>query len=79
MGSRADALAHAAVLRGDPDYVNDAFDRYAAVGRRDVHELAGQVLQAERLSVVHVVPAEGQENSQAGAAVEGEADGEGKS
>jgi zinc protease len=57
MASRADAFAHAAVLRDDPAYVNDAFSRYAAVGREAVRDLAVEVLRTDRLSVVHVVPA----------------------
>ncbi|WP_420633709.1 M16 family metallopeptidase [Candidatus Palauibacter sp.] len=55
-GDRADALAHAAVLRGDPHYVNDAFTRYGAVSRQDVDRVARAVLDPRRLTVVHVVP-----------------------
>ncbi len=57
VGPRADALAHAAVLRGDPAYVNEAFGRYDSVSRRAVHELAAEVLSARRRTVVAVVPA----------------------
>ncbi len=71
VGSRADAFAQAAVLREDPAYVNEAFSRYAAVGRKAVHGLADEVLRAERLSVVHVVPAENEGFAETGE--EGEA------
>ena len=57
-GDRADAVAHAAVLRDDPDYVNRAFDRYRAVERRDVLEVADATLRPERRAVLHVVPRE---------------------
>lgn len=55
-GERADAIAHAAVLRGDPGYVNDAFARYGAIGRGDVARVAREVLDRRRLTVLHVVP-----------------------
>ena len=55
-GDRADAIAHAAVLRGDPNYVNDAFARYGAIGRPDVERVARDVLDPRRLTVVHVLP-----------------------
>ncbi len=58
-GSRADALAHAAVLRGDPRYVNDALGRYAAVSRDAVHGMARTVLDPRRLTALHVVPEAG--------------------
>lgn len=57
VGDRADALAHAAVLRDDPELVNRIFDRYAAVERPDADEMARRVLRPERLTVLHVVPA----------------------
>ena len=58
-GDRADAIAHAAVLRGDAGYLNDAFARYGAVGRRDVERVARTVLDPDGLTVLHVVPGEG--------------------
>ncbi|WP_420447088.1 M16 family metallopeptidase [Candidatus Palauibacter sp.] len=58
-GDRADAIAHAAVLRGDAGYVNDAFTRYGAVTRRDVERVARTVLDPRGLTVLHVVPEEG--------------------
>lgn len=58
-GDRADAIAHAAVLRGDPGYVNDAFSRYGAVTRRDVERVARAVFDPDGLTVLQVVPDEG--------------------
>jgi predicted Zn-dependent peptidase len=58
VGGRASALAHAAVLRGDPEYVNDSFDRYGAVQPADLGALASRILAADRRTVVEVVPRE---------------------
>lgn len=58
VGRRADAFAHAAVLRDDPGYVNRAFGRYEAVGTDDLARLGERVLGDERLTVVRVVPEE---------------------
>jgi len=55
-GERADAIAHAAVLRGDPAYVNEAFDLYAALDRAGVEAVAAEIFAPERLTAVHVVP-----------------------
>jgi len=55
-GERSDAIAHAAVLRGDPAYVNDAFAIYAGLEREEVEALARDVLVVDRLTAVHVVP-----------------------
>ncbi len=59
VGDRADAFAHAAVLRDDPAYVNRAFDRYASVDTSAAAEVASSVLRDERLTVVRVVPRAG--------------------
>jgi len=59
VGQRADALAHAAVLKDRPQYVNEVFDRYREVDRETVRRLAGEVLVPERLTVVQVVPEAG--------------------
>jgi zinc protease len=59
VGDRADAFAHAAVLRDDADYVNTAFDRYASLTGDDVTAIADEVLRPERLTTVHVVPQAG--------------------
>ena len=58
VGGRASALAHAAVLRGDPEYVNASFGRYGAVEAGDLRDLASSLLADERRTVVHVVPSE---------------------
>ncbi len=56
LGDRADAIAHAAVLRGDASYVNRAFDLYAGLEAADIEGVAAEVLDADRLTVVQVVP-----------------------
>ena len=56
VGGRADAFAHAAVLRDEPGYVNEVFERYDRVGREEVDRLAREVLRPERLTVTRVVP-----------------------
>ncbi|MDT8436704.1 MAG: pitrilysin family protein [Gemmatimonadota bacterium] len=53
---RADALAHAAVLRGDPDYLNEVFARYDAVSADDVARVSHDILAAGGPAAVHVVP-----------------------
>ncbi|WP_420441581.1 M16 family metallopeptidase [Candidatus Palauibacter sp.] len=64
-GDRADAIAHAAVLRGDAGYVNDAFARYGAVARPDVERVAHTVFDPRGLTVLHVVPEEGADGADA--------------
>ncbi|UCG75009.1 MAG: insulinase family protein [Gemmatimonadota bacterium] len=59
VGERADAFAHAAVLRGDPGYVNDAFGRYRAVTTEGCERLAGELFTSRRRVVLHVVPEQG--------------------
>ncbi len=56
VGGRADAFAHAAVLRDEPGYVNEVFGRYDSVGPGEVDRLARQVLRPGRLTVTRVVP-----------------------
>lgn len=58
VGGRASALAHAAVLRGEPDYVNESFDRYGEVRTGDLREIAARLLSVEGRTVVDVVPGE---------------------
>jgi len=53
---RSDAFAHAAVLRDDPSYVNEAFSAYGAVDRGAIEAVAREVLTTERSTVLHVVP-----------------------
>ena len=50
-------IAHSVTLRGDAGYVNQCFERYAAVKEVDVRVLAEQLLQPDRRTVVHVSPA----------------------
>ena len=57
-GDRADFLAHAAVLRDDPHYLNDAFSHYSLVDAAMVEEIAESVVDEDRLTVLHVVPEE---------------------
>jgi len=59
LGERADFLAHAAVLRGDPEYVNEAFGRYAAVDADAIGRVLAEVLRPEGRTVVRVVPRAG--------------------
>ncbi len=62
IGGRADAFAHAAVLRGEPGYVNDAFARYREVSLKGCAGLASEIFDDTRLVALHVVPAtEGEE------------------
>ncbi|MCZ6478230.1 MAG: pitrilysin family protein [Gemmatimonadetes bacterium] len=58
VGERADAFAHAAVLKGDPGYVNEAFSRYRGITRDDCASLAEGLLGSDERIVLHVVPAE---------------------
>ncbi|MBK5097956.1 MAG: insulinase family protein, partial [Gemmatimonadetes bacterium] len=53
---RADLLAHAAVLRGDPDYINQVFERYEQMPPDEVALSARTLLDPARRSVVHIVP-----------------------
>lgn len=65
VGDRADALAHAAVLRDDPDLVNRIFERYAAVERPEAEAMARRILRRDRLTVLHVVPGSGADEEMA--------------
>ena len=53
---RADLLAHAAVLRGDPDYINQVFERYEEMRLDEVAQSARTLLDPARSTVVHIVP-----------------------
>jgi predicted Zn-dependent peptidase len=66
VGGRADALAHAAVLRGDPAYVNSVLRRYAAVSAPQVAALAAGLLGDDRRTTVHVVPREREATTETG-------------
>ena len=56
VGERADAFAHAAVLRGDADYVNQAFGRYRSVSLEDCAALSDELFESDRRVVLHVLP-----------------------
>lgn len=56
---RADLIAHAAVYRDDPSYVNSVFDRYASVDEAAVAEVADRVLDPDDGTSLHVVPESG--------------------
>jgi len=58
VGGRAGSLAHAAVLRGDPEYVHASFGRYASLSATEVGDLAASLLVESRRTVVHVEPRE---------------------
>jgi zinc protease len=56
VGGRASFLAHAAVLRREPEYLNRVFDRYGAVSADAITDLSTRVLARERRTGVDVVP-----------------------
>lgn len=53
---RADLLAHAAVLRDDPEYLNRVGDRYESITGEEVEAAAVSILDPSRRTAVHVVP-----------------------
>ncbi|MCL7978797.1 MAG: insulinase family protein, partial [marine benthic group bacterium] len=53
---RADLLAHAAVLRGDPDYLNQVGARYESISGAEVAAAAASILDPSRRTAVHVIP-----------------------
>jgi len=53
---RADLLAHAAVLRDDPDYINRVSERYETITGDEVSIAARSILDPGRRTAVHVVP-----------------------
>lgn len=56
---RADLIAHAAVYRDEPGYVNDVFDRYEAVNEAAVAAAADALLDPGDGTCLHVVPGAG--------------------
>lgn len=56
VGARADLIAHAAVYRDDPGYVNQVFDRFAAVHADDVAKAGAGLFAPTDGAIVHVVP-----------------------
>jgi zinc protease len=56
VGHRADLIAHAAVYRDDPGYVNTVFDAYAGVELADLAAAAEMVISPDGGTTLHVVP-----------------------
>ncbi len=56
VGRRADLIAHAAVYRDDPGYVNSVFDAYSRVERVDLEAAAERVFATGSGTTLHVVP-----------------------
>ena len=59
IAERADAFSMAAMVFGDPGWVNGALDRIAAVGVDDVRALASRMLAPDNRAVLAYVPASG--------------------
>ena len=59
VAGKASALGEAALLRGDPDYVNVALDRIRAVTVEDVQRVASTYLVDERRNSITVEPSVG--------------------
>ena len=56
VGHRADLIAHAAVYRDDPGYVNSVFDAYAEIDLADLVAEADRVFAAGTGATLHVIP-----------------------
>jgi zinc protease len=56
VGPRADLIAHAAVYRDDPNYVNSVFRAYAGVTAEDVRSVAERIFRTDDGVTLHVVP-----------------------
>lgn len=56
VGRRADLIAHAAVYRDEPGYVNTVFERYDAIGEAEIVAAAERVLDPDDGTALHVVP-----------------------
>jgi zinc protease len=59
VGRRADLIAHAAVYRDDPDYVNQVFGAYAGVGASHVARAIDETLLSGHETCLHVIPGGG--------------------
>ncbi len=59
---RADALAYAATVLGDPDALNTVMEAYERVTPEDVRRVAAQYLPPDRAATLVVVPGEGSED-----------------
>jgi predicted Zn-dependent peptidase len=58
VGRRADVIAHSAVYRDDPEYVNTVFERYDAIGESEIAATAERVLDPDDGTALHVIPEE---------------------
>lgn len=58
VGPRADFIAHAAVYRDDPGYVNSVFEAYAGVSAEQVADAAERIFRPDDGATLHVVPEE---------------------
>lgn len=56
---RAEELAYAATVLGDPEALSESLDAYARVGPTEIQEAARQYLSAETGAVVTVIPRNG--------------------
>jgi len=56
VGHRADLIAHAAVYRDEPSYVNTVFDAYAKVNEAEIRSMAETVLDLRSATTLHVIP-----------------------
>ncbi len=62
IGSRTDAIATSATFLDQPDYVNQIFDRVAAVTAKAAVDIACEWLVPERRATLHVLPHEAGED-----------------
>jgi zinc protease len=53
---RADLIAHAAVYRDEPSYVNTVFDAYASVTEAEISSMAKQIIDVSSATTLHVIP-----------------------
>jgi zinc protease len=60
---RADSLAYAATVLGDPDALNRVMESYERVTAADVQRVCAQYLAPERAATLVVVPAEAQDEA----------------
>ncbi|HST62376.1 MAG TPA: pitrilysin family protein [Longimicrobium sp.] len=61
---RADALAYAATVLGDPDALNTVMEAYERVTPEDVRRVAAQYLPQDRAATLVVVPGEGSDEDE---------------
>ncbi len=63
VGNRSDALATSATFLGQPDYVNEIFDRVQSVTREAIVEVANTLLVPSRRSTLYVLPEDDKKES----------------